>query len=440
MFLGPHHFQQWDRYQEDILNLRMKSVIPLCWGLIDLEINKETLENGTFMLLSCHGILPSGQYVNVPDADEAPAGRAIEEYFDPSLQSLDVYLAIPAYRPGAANCRLDNDGGPAETQYSRDFIQVVDENTGDNEREIPIARKRLKILFAGEVLDAHDYLKIAELERTPTGAIVLRDSYIPTSIAVSSSPRLVGLVRRLIENLTAKSDELRDQFRERGGGVYEFGAPDVSNLWVFQIINSFIPELNHFYSTERGHPEELFRLLARFAGALTVFSVNIRPVNLPVYDHRDLSRCFGELEEAIEELLRMLGPTAARYALVPLREVRESIYEATIADYLLSPSYKFYLSVRGAGDAGDLITELPRRVKIASGRDVDFLIGKALRGIGLSYVPTPPTAIPRKAGHSYFSLDPRSEFWDDVQQSKILAIYLPDTFRNVELELMAVED
>ncbi len=34
----------------------------------------------------------------------------------------------------------------------------------------------------------------------------------------------------------------------------------------------------------------------------------------------------------------------------------------------------------------------------------------------------------------------RSEFWDEVQQSKILAIYLPDTFRNVELELMAVED
>ena len=77
MFLGPHHFQQWDRYQEDILNLRMKSVMPLCWGLMDLEINKEALENGAFMLISYHGILPSGQYVNVPEADEAPASRPI---------------------------------------------------------------------------------------------------------------------------------------------------------------------------------------------------------------------------------------------------------------------------------------------------------------------------------------------------------------------------
>ncbi|MFC1716173.1 type VI secretion system baseplate subunit TssK [Candidatus Poribacteria bacterium] len=440
MFLGPHHFQQWDRYQEDILNLRLKSVMPLYWGLIDLEINRETLENGTFMLLSCHGILPNGQYVNAPEADEAPPGRTIEDHFDASLESLDVYLAIPAYRPGSPNCRLEDNSDSVETQYSRGFIQIVDENTGDNEREIPVAKKRLKILFAGEVLDAHDYIKIAELERTPTGAIVIKNSYIPTCLAVTASPRLVAMVRRLIENLTSKSDELRDQFRERGGGAYEFGAADVSNLWVFQTINSFIPDLNHFYSTERGHPEQLFRLLARFAGALTVFSVNIRPVNLPVYDHKDLSRCFGELEEAIEELLRLLGPTAARYALIPLKEARESIYEGTIADYLLTPSYKFYLSVKGEGDAGDLITELPRRVKIASGKDVDFLIGKALRGIALSYIPTPPTAIPRKAGCSYFNLDPRSEFWNEVQQSKILAIYLPDTFRSVELELMAVED
>ncbi len=42
--------------------------------------------------------------------------------------------------------------------------------------------------------------------------------------------------------------------------------------------------------------------------------------------------------------------------------------------------------------------------------------------------------------YSYFSLDPKSDFWDEVQQSKTLAIYIPDTFRSIELELMAVED
>jgi type VI secretion system protein ImpJ len=438
--LGPHHFQQWDRYQEGNLNLRVKSVIPLCWGLLDLEINQEGLENGNFMLLSCHGVLPGGQYIDIPETDEAPASRAIEEHFGPSLESLDVYLAIPTYRPGSGNCQLEDSDRAIETRYIRDFAQVVDENTGDNEWEIPVAKKRLKILFSGESLDAHDHIKIAELERTPTGAIVLQDSFIPTCLSISASPWLIRIARRLIENLSAKSDELREQFREKGGGAYEFVSADVSNLWIFQIINSFIPELNHFYSTQRGHPEELFLLLARFAGALTVFSANIRPVNLPVYDHKDLSRCFGELDTSIQELLQTLGPSAAKYALIPLREARESIFEGTIADYLLSPSYKFYMSVKSPETQTDLINEFPRRVKIASSKDVDFLIGKALRGISLSYSPTPPTAIPRKTGCYYFSLDPRSDFWNDVRQSKVLAVYIPDSFRGVELELMAVED
>jgi type VI secretion system protein ImpJ len=247
-------------------------------------------------------------------------------------------------------------------------------------------------------------------------------------------------LRRLIESLTAKSDELRAQFRERGGGAYEFGTADVSNLWIFQIINSFIPELNHFYSTERGHPEDLFRLLARFAGALTVFSVNIRPISLPIYDHTNLTRCFGELNDMIQELLQTLGPTTTRYALLPLRLARESIHEATVADYLLSPTYRFYVAFKGKPDYGDLITEIPRQVKIASSKDIDFLIGKALRGISVSYSPTPPTAIPKKTGYFYFHLEPRSDFWDDVRQSKSIAIYIPDSLKGIELELMAVEE
>jgi len=414
--------------------------MPLYWGLMELEVNREILENGAFGLLACRGVLPNGVSVDIPGTDDAPANRAIEEHFAPSIQTLDVYLAIPADRPGSANCRLESDDSSVETRYFRDFVQAVDDNTGENEQEIPVAKKTLKILFADESLDAHDYIKIAELERTPTGAINLKDTFVPTCLSISVSPWLIRTLRRMIENLTAKSDELREQFRERGGGAYEFGTADVSNLWVFQIINSFIPELNHFYSTERGHPEDLFRLLARFAGALTVFSVNIRPINLPIYDHSDLTRCFGEIDGMIQELMQTLGPTTTRYALLPMREARESIYEATVADYLLVPSYNFYVAFKGGANYGDLMTEIPRRVKMASSKDIDFLIGKALRGISVNYSPTPPTAIPKKTGYFYFHLEPRSDFWDDVRQSKTLAIYIPDSFKGIEFELMAVEE
>ncbi len=439
MFLGQHHFQQWDRYYQGLLGSQLKSVTPLYWGLIDLEINQESLENGTFMLLSCRGILPGGIYIDIPGVDDAPASRAIEDHFDPSLEILDVYLTIPADRPGSANCRLEDGDGSGEARYFRDFAQGVDENTGGNEQEIPIARKALKILFAGESLDGHDYLKIGELQRTP-GGFVLRDDYIPSCITISASQPLVRIVRRLTELLTAKSDELREQCRERGDGFYEFGAGDVSNLWFLQTINSFIPELNHFYRTGRGHPEDLFRLLSRFAGALTVFSVNIRPINLPEYRHEELSYSFEEIDRRIQELLQILGPTT-RYVLIPLEKVQESIYRASMsADLLSSGAYKFYMAARGEGDQGDLIREIQRRAKVASDNDMNMLIGRALRGIALNHLLSPPEAIVTKSGYCYFVLDPKSDFWGGVHESKVLDVYIPVSLGKIELELMALQE
>jgi len=430
MPLDQRHFQQWDRYQESLVNSRLKYVAPLCWGLAGLEINREGLENDSFMLLSCQGIFSSGVFVDVPGDDESPPSRAIGDHFDPSLEILDVYLTIPSDRPGSTNFRLEDDQGLGETRYFRDFAQVVDENTGSNEQEIPVARKNLKILFAGESLDGYDYIKIAELQRTPSG-FALKGDYIPPCITIAASQRLMMMVRRLTELLTAKSDELREQCRERG---------DVSNLWFLQSINSFIPELNHFYRSGRGHPEDLFRLLSRFAGALTVFSVGIRPINLPEYRHEDLSRSFGEIDARIQELLQILGPTT-RYVLIPLEKVQESMYRASVTSELLSnQAYKFYMAARGEGDQGELIREIQRRAKVASESDMDLLIGRALRGIALNHLLSPPEAIVTKSGYSYFSLDPKSDFWDGVKESNTLSIYIPASLGEIELELMALQD
>ena len=447
MFMLQHHLQQWDRYHEGMLNQRIKSVMPFYWGLVDIEINREALENGTVMLLSCRGILPGGQFIDIPDMDEAPPSRSADEQFDASLESLDVYLATPVDRVGSINCKLDDESTSIETRYSRDFVRVVDENTGENEQEIPVARKNLKLIFGNESLDGYEYLKIAELRRTASGAIALRDEYIPPSIAISGSLRLMRMVRRLIEILTARSDELRERCQERTNGLYEFGAADVSYLWLLQTINSFVPELNHFHNTGLGHPEELFRVLSRFAGSLTAFSARIRPVNLPKYDHSNLSSCFGELDALIRELLdtivqdllQILVPIT-KYSLIPLRETRESTYYYDIAEHLFDPAYKYYVAFKAEGDQTELVNEVPRRVKVASAKEIDFLVGKALRGVRLNYVPSPPTDIPRKPGFAYFVMDTETDFWDDVQESRSLAIYAPVSFVGLELELIALEE
>jgi type VI secretion system protein ImpJ len=451
MHLLQHHMQQLDRYHESLLDFRIKSVLPFYWGLTDLEINREGVENGTFELLSCHGILTEGTLIDIPETDEAPSSRAIEEHFEPSMEKLGVYLAVPSDRPGSANFRLEENGSSRELRYFVDFVRVVDENTGESEQEISIAKKNVKLLFTGESFDGYSYIKIAELGWTSNGTVTLREEYIPPCLTISASPRIMNLLRRLRESLSAKSNEFSQQYQQRAGHN-EFESFDMFNLWHLQTINTFTSQLNHFYRSKREHPEILFRFLASFAGALTAFSGDIRPIDLPDYNHDTLERSFGELYDIIQSLLPALVPMVPPpepepepepeppYRFISPSSVRESIYEYVIEDYLLAPSYKFYVAVKGEGDQRELIDHVQRRVKIASADGISGIIRFALPGIPLKYLLNPPTAIPVKSGYSYFALDLQSNLWQDVQQSKSLAVYIPELLEEIELQLIALEE
>src|SRR5262249_16697662 len=88
MFLTPHHFQQWDRYAEDLLTFRLKSLIPFDWGLTELEVDTAALANGIFHLRRCGGILPDGLAVDIPETDVAPESRPISTHFSPTAKTL----------------------------------------------------------------------------------------------------------------------------------------------------------------------------------------------------------------------------------------------------------------------------------------------------------------------------------------------------------------
>jgi type VI secretion system protein ImpJ len=103
MLLSPHHFQQSDNYFEELLNSRLASLAPYEWGVLDLQANNEAVANGSFDLLRCRAVMPDGLTISVPEIDPAPAPRAIEGNFPPEAERLDVHLAIPAKRAGAAN-------------------------------------------------------------------------------------------------------------------------------------------------------------------------------------------------------------------------------------------------------------------------------------------------------------------------------------------------
>src|SRR3712207_854439 len=125
MLVGPHHFQQSDNYHEGLLNARLSSLVPYEWGVLDLQVSRDAIANGSFELVRCRAVLPDGLLVDVPQTDVAPPARPVAPHFDPEADRLDVYLAVPAQRAGAPNFQSNGSAPGAGVRYWQDAATVV---------------------------------------------------------------------------------------------------------------------------------------------------------------------------------------------------------------------------------------------------------------------------------------------------------------------------
>jgi len=438
LFLTPHHFQQWDRYHEELLNFRLRALTTFMWGAEELKFNEEALDNGFCEVVRCRAVMPDGLPVDVPDLDNAPPSRSFADLFPPASERMDVFLAIPIIRPGSANVSTSTGQPDFLARYVPASVQVPDENTGENPHEVPLAAKNLRLLFGEESLDNHSALKIAELRRTPDGKVVYEENYIPPAIALTASRALIEIVRRLVEILSAKSSTLSEHRRQKGTGVVDFTTSDVANFWLLHTVNSYIPLMIHCHHVQRIHPEQLYIGMARLAGELMTFVTEGHPAELPKYIHTDLARTFIELDRKLRMLLETVIPT--RCVPIPLERTKESIYVGRILDERLPASAEFFLGVYAKMPEAQLIERVPRKSKIASIDTINYLLGQALPGVLLRTVPIPPGPIPARMGFKYFRLEKLGDYWNMIASSRTICIYFPAEFPELRLELYAVKD
>ncbi|MFP5261293.1 MAG: type VI secretion system baseplate subunit TssK [Blastocatellia bacterium] len=437
MLITPHHFQQWDNYHEDILNSRLSSLVPYEWGMLDLQVNRESIANGFFDILSCSAVMPDGLLINIPQTAPSPAARPVQGHFDLGAGHLDVYLAIPASRSGAANFDAGDDGPGRMTRYLQQGGTVIDETTGDNEQQIAFARGNLKLLFADEPRDGYSSIKIARLQRTATGQLNLFESYIPPVLKVKASPWLVNMLRQLIEILVTKSSVLSEQRRQRGSSLVDFNTSEVAVFWLLHTVNSALPRLAHLFRTDMVHPERLYSEMAQLAGGLMTFAADKHPKNIVSYEHEDLYYTFSKLAADIRDLLETVIPT--KCVPIPLEKIRETQYLGRVQDERLLKEAAFYLGVGAQIGESQLIERVPLIIKIASRDEIDAVVGFAMPGVELRHASPPPAPIPTHVGFHYFGLDSVGPFWEHIRGSKTISVYVPDEFPNVKVEMYAIK-
>ena len=440
MTLDPHHFQQWDRSNRFFVNKRIRSIHPNDWGFIALDVDRESLINGVFSLRGCSGVMLDGLIFDLPANGRLPQAQSIKEHFPPSDQKLSVYLALPAERTRGANCQLDSSVQDRATRYSLESVSITDDNTGTNERDIGVVQVNFRLLFGDEPREEFSVLQIADVVRAPDGTYALSEKYVLPCLSISASANLMRTARNLLELLVAKSNALSERRRQQPTGQIEFTTSDVTLLGVLQTINSSIPQLKYYHGAGNCHPEALYSLLISLAGQLMTFSPDqdMRPAELPQYDHANGAECFSGLEARIARLLEIV--MSSNFIRISLEKQSESQWVGRIPDNNLLIGAQFFFAVSGEIPERKIIDELPHKVKIAGPDDVHTLVAAALPGLPITFAARPPVGLPARAGLQYFRLEKTGRLWDSVLRTNTLAVFVPADFKSVRFELFAIKE
>jgi len=433
VFLSPQHLQAQDRFAAESLRFVAEASSFRCWGFLSLALDLAVLSEGRVAIARAAGLFPDGIAFELPGADVMPPSRSLEGCLAPSENSITLYLAVPEVRAGGINIAAKRGGG--NTRYFSDLLMLRDENSSGSEKPVAVARKNLQILAEVDGAEGMVTLPLARIFRTEAGQFRLDDNFIPPMIHVEGSPRLISLLRGLVEILSARSAQLSGSRRQRNQSLAEFSASDIAEFWLLYTVNTHLPALTQMLLKPQVHPESLFFQLLALAGALTTFSREIYPQSLPPYDHEHLGECFLALESTLLQLLETVIPS--RFLAFPLRALRDSIYatELEIDDELIESS-RFYLAVSAEIPTTDLVSRSPILVKVCSSVHLDTLVRQALPGLPLTHVSAPPHEIPIKLGYQYFSLDHAGVAWESIRRARNFAVYVPAEIRNPKFELI----
>jgi type VI secretion system protein ImpJ len=433
IFMTPQHFQQqsmWDQFADEQI---ARMVTPYPWGVIKIEVDVKALGIRRLQLSSLCVRLPDGTLVDTGTADLLPLARNLED-IPASSERVDILIGLPLKDAQGGNCMEAGDKPARPRRFLREYLHVADMN-GEGEEEISVERHVLTLLFDFEQYGDYVTCPIARLIRNTQGGFELDSSFVPPCLFLSASKQLTERMERLSSILTAKSNSLSVRRRERSDQIADYAVADVALFWLLHSVNSSWPELARLCASPDQHPERLYAVLAKLAGALVTFSTKETLNSIPPYDHRSPAPVFVTLEELIRSLLETVVPS--RVVPIELERAKPTVWQGKLKDERLLEA-DFYLSVQSSLPGHTLLEQFPRLCKAGAPDEVEHILNSALSGIPLRTMSRLPAAIPVRIENHYFALDSTHPAFKRMLAAHACQFYVPTSVPDVSLELYAV--
>lgn len=443
MHLTPQHFQAQRRYQDDQSTHTVDLLFTFAYGLSAVAVDADALRNGTFAMVHARGVLPDGAVFHMPDADPSPTPIALAERFSPTRDAHVVLLALPQWREGERNVGDGGDpstlgGNDPHTRFQSLEQVVIDEATGVDPLPVRFASRNLQFLLDTELSGDVIAMPVARVKRDGRGQYQLDTQFIPPTLQIVASERLLDLLRRTVTLLEAKGAALAASINQAPSAAIGGGAAYVGNelatRWLLHAVRSADAPLRHLLLTRRAHPERAYLELARLAGALCTFAMGSHPRDIAAYDHDDLTTCFDALEAQLRAHLDIV--IAARAVVIPLQRTSDVLHTAVVSDpRCFEPDARWFLAVRADVGAAELIDRVQRLTKTCASKFVLELVRRAFNGLPTEHIPTPPAGLAPKPDFTYFELRMTGPCAQSLTDAREIGVYVPDALPGAYLEV-----
>jgi type VI secretion system protein ImpJ len=328
--------------------------------------------------------------------------------------------------------------GGVETRYGAVHRTLRDDTLGQDEHDVSFARKNLSLVGQAQLAPGMVSFPVARVLRDGKGGFVCDPDFIPPCLRIAASESLAMHLHRLIEAIDEKILAVRRDRRSSGRMELGTSALDVANYWFLHCLSSASPALRHHLSTRLSHPEDVYRDLARLAGALSTFSLESSPGEVPMYAHDDLTSTFRNLDSLIRRYLEIVVPSNS--ITLEFESSAPYFYAAAVKDERCLRRARWIFGIRSPLGESAILRLVPRLVKICSARGIHTLVKRALPGLELMHLPVPPSALAAQADMHYFSISLDGVCWKDIQDTRQAGVYIPGEIGDATFDLTVVTE
>ncbi len=439
MFLRPHHLQAGQRWLETVVRTGLDSIRPFAWGFVALEVAPEPLENLTLRLDSCVLRLKDGTWVNIPDNTQVPLLN-FEEAFEEAGGTLDIYLGIPQMqevRPNSVSLEAPEttEGSP---RFEPDPVMRRDENTGSNPQMVYVRQMKGRLFSANEDMTGYETVRVGRVKRTdrPGAVPELEPLGAGPLLSLQADAGLSALVTSLADQVEAKDEVLAREAREHRMMFTDGVAANTEHLLKLHVLNETRANLRALLQCPVLHPYDVFVVLCRTIGHLSVFHDDLVPGTMPVYNHDQPGESFERVKARLELLLEAMRPMAyVERQFVRKKDNRgKEGLEVELDRRWIDENLELFVGFHS--DEMD-IQEVERHVygrlnlKLASPSRAPRIANIAVRGLRLEIKPVPAGTLPRRQALHYFKINKtigtdRTDYWQECEQERGIRVSIQE--------------